>query len=440
MVPPPGLKNLVSSPVRGRTAPLTRAEKLQAQQVAIRLRDEFRGLIDLISPSDRGASALAKKLKLDRATCQRIVSTVNGTTPDAQTIVNFPGIEGLRLFVDAVANRPKAVPSDKQAVDSASSAIDSLEHLLDQLKVSQRGLRRLLEGHGVAPVGVAAQESDWLGQDDVAARGTLFNAAAHVVGRWTETVVGVSLIRPVPGSPRLTESVQLRGHLGHHAHQTSTPLELGSRAQSHDTEEPVYTTLDAETQSGPWGALVVPFCSRPLPRVTSRRTGGSVTHVVEKQDESSEAPFDVVIANRTGKPEAHPATMTPAVGEVSSIMRYPARRMVMDVFLHREIARTCIPSLETHLWTPTDARVMARWSTRIPGGPKMQLLGAGLGNAATPAWDRYVELLRYAFEHANAVSGGWNPDEFVGYRCETEFPIWRCSYHFLFDFAGNEMR
>jgi hypothetical protein len=244
----------------------------------------------------------------------------------------------------------------------------------------------------------------------------------------------VSLIRPVPGSPRLTESVQLRAHLGHHAHQTSSPLELGSRAQVHDTEEAVYTTLDPQSQSGPWGALVVPFCSRPLPRVTSRRMGGSVTHVVEAEAESADAPFDVVIANRTGRPEPHPATLTPAVGEVSTIVRYPARRMVHDVFLHREIARTCIPALETHLWTPTDARVMARWSTRIPGGPKLQLLGQGLKGAATPAWDRYMELLRYGFEHA-----GWDADEFIGYRCEIEFPLWRCSYHFLFDFSGNEM-
>jgi hypothetical protein len=44
--------------------------------------------------------------------------------------------------------------------------------------------------------------------------------------------------------------------------------------------------------------------------------------------------------------------------------------------------------------------------------------------------------LRYGFDHAGE---GWNPDEFVGYRCELEFPLWRCSYHFLFDFTGNEM-
>ncbi|MDP1660418.1 MAG: hypothetical protein Q8L55_00755 [Phycisphaerales bacterium] len=429
----PGLKSLVSSTVRGRTSPLTRTEKLKSQQVALRLRDELRAVIDLLSPPDRGASALAKKLNLDRATCQRIVATIAEPTPDARTLVNFPGIEGLRLFIDAVAKRPKAAQGDRQIIESAANAIDSLESLLDQLKVSQRGLRRLLEDHSVQPVEAAQAENEWLGQDDVAARATLFNAAAHVVGRWTDTLVGVSIIRPVVGSPKLTQSVQLRAHLGHHAHQTSVPLELGSRAQVHDTDKTVYTTLDEEGRSGPWGALVVPYCSRPLPRVTSRRIGGMVTHVVEREESSPDAPFDVVIANRTGTPEPHPATLTPAVGEVSSIVRYPSRRMLHDVFLHRDIARTCIPALETHLWTPTDTRLMARWSTRIPGGPKLQLLGQGLRVASTPAWDRYLDLLRYGFEHA-----GWNPDEFVGYRCEIEFPLWRCSYHFLFDFTAGD--
>lgn len=435
MVPPPGLKNLVSTPVRGRVDPLSRAEKLQAEQVALRLRDELRALIDVLPPGDRGASALAKKLKLDRATCQRIVATLAEPTPDARTIVNFPGIEGLRIFVDAVARRPKAAPSDKQVVESASHAVDSLEQLLEQLKVSQRGLRRLLDDHGVVPVDTARGEQDWLGQDDVAARATLFNAAAHVVGRWTDTLIGVSIIRPVPGSPKLTESVQLRAHLGHRSRRNSAPLEVGSRTQVPVADDPVYTTLDPQTQAGPWGALVVPFCSRPLPRVTSRRVGNSVTHVVEAQDESSGGPFDVVIANRTRTPEPHPATLTPPVGEVSSIIRQPARRVLHDVFLHRDIARMCIASLETHLWTPTEGRVMARWSTRIPGGPRMTLLGQGLSGASSPAWERYTELLKYGFEHA----GGWDPDDYIGYRCELEFPLWRCSYHFLFDFAGNEM-
>ncbi|HYD01129.1 MAG TPA: hypothetical protein VEB22_07875 [Phycisphaerales bacterium] len=238
-------------------------------------------MIDLLPPTDRGASSLAKRLKLDRATCQRIVATLAEPTPDARTLVNFPGIEGLRLFIDAVAQRPKAAPNDKQIVDSASHAVDSLESLLEHLKVSQRGLRRLLDEHAVQPVDATRSENDWLGQDDLSARATLFNAAAHVVGRWTQSLIGVSIIRPIPGSTKFTQSVQLRAHLGHHAHGTSAPLELGARAQVHDTDKTVYTTLEPEGQAGPWGALVVPFCSRPLPRVTSRRVGGSVTHVVE---------------------------------------------------------------------------------------------------------------------------------------------------------------
>jgi len=30
---------------------------------------------------------------------------------------------------------------------------------------------------------------------------------------------------------------------------------------------------------------------------------------------------------------------------------------------------------------------------------------------------------------------GWAASEFVGYRCEVEFPIWRAGYCMLFDFA-----
>jgi hypothetical protein len=30
---------------------------------------------------------------------------------------------------------------------------------------------------------------------------------------------------------------------------------------------------------------------------------------------------------------------------------------------------------------------------------------------------------------------GWDPEQFVGYRCEVAYPVWQAAYCMLFDFG-----
>ena len=117
------------------------------------------------------------------------------------------------------------------------------------------------------------------------------------------------------------------------------------------------------------------------------------------------------------------------------MITFPARRLIFDVYLHREIARRCIPSIEAHLWNSSAGQQgLWRWSTRFPRGPRLLLLGTGLGNAEAERIPGHAALTAHVFERA-----GWDPTEFVGYRCDVEYPIWRAGYCMLFDFTGNEL-
>ena len=64
----------------------------------------------------------------------------------------------------------------------------------------------------------------------------------------------------------------------------------------------------------------------------------------------------------------------------------------------------------------------------------MQVLGAGLEHAGSDAYARHAEVAAEMF-----ASVGWNAAEFVGYRCDVAYPIWRAAYCMLFDFTGNEL-
>lgn len=335
--------------------------------------------------------------------------------------MEVPGVEGLTLFVDAIARRLEGLGADERLA-AARAAIENFEELIERLAGSQRRLRARLgvEGGGdpESPVQVHG------GSDEEANREAMFRAAAAVTGRWSESLVYLSIVRPVPGRPDHTESQGARGLIGHHATPDAVPLEVGHSAP-----------LSERSSVAPIDSLLIEqFCSHPLPRVVSRSGGQVVAHVLDTPPATDDAPQDIVLSRRSRVPDRHPATLKPAIGEVWNLINFPARRMVFDVYLHREIARRCIPSLELHLWSSDLAsHARARWSTRFAGGPKLQLLGPGVRHAACEAYRRHAELTSAMFEEV-----GWPAEEFIGYRCETAFPLWRAGYCMAFDFTGGD--
>lgn len=416
--------------------PLTSIERAQAEQVARRLNEELRGLISLVPEGHRGASAMSRVLELDRATCQRIVATAGGSIRErdsgrdegARSLVQLPGVQGLRQFVAAVAQRYGSADTQEQ-VSAARAAIDSLESLIERLAGSQRRLKARLEA-SADPLGSAGEMP--APADDAALREALFKSAATIVGRWSHASLDVRILRPVPENPQLTEGARCRGAIGHVARAGAVPLEFGETSSllALDANGPAMATLDRAPASGETpGALLEQFSSRPWPRVISRSAGARVVHVLDTSENDGQ-PCDILLAFRS-RPDAHPATQNPPVGELWWLVTYPARWLVFDVWLHRDLADRAHAALELHLWGPDVSRHGAsRWSTRFPGGPRLDRLGRGLVRAATPVYSRMEEVTASVFKRL-----GWNPNEFEGYRCEVAYPVWRAGYCMAFDFA-----
>jgi hypothetical protein len=416
-------------PTPGATA-LTPEERAEAGEVAQRLRNELVGLVELLPEGERAASAMARALKIDRNICQRIMNATARGEADARMLVLLPGVQGLRDFLDAIARRIKK-PRSADEIAAADAAVDRFEQLIDHLAGSQRKLRERLEADREIGDGLSRGPSD-----DLAARRALFRSAAEVVGRWSETWISVGAIRPAPGDPLSTEGVRLRGLIGHVSRPVAVPLELGFLAPP-GSAPPPHVPAFAPLGEGPASTFLMPeYCTRPLPRVTSKAVGQRVAHVIDARETATPTPQDIVLVDRRSGKDKHPATLRPALGEVATLVTFPARRLVFDVWLHREIARRCLPSLELHLWGPQVATQhgISRWSTRFPGGPRLQLLGSGLEHAASTGFARHAEMTASLF---GAL--GWDAGEFVGYRCDVAYPVWRAGYIMLFDFTGNEL-
>jgi hypothetical protein len=413
---------------------LTDAERVEAELVSRRLYAEFRGALESLPEGERGASAMSRELGVDRATCQRIVATLARSETDASTLVHLPGVLGLRQFIGAMSKREGA---NAEQLAACTAAVDKFEALLGNLGGSQRRLRERLQATELARL-QGHDRPAYVGADDPGARETLYRAAAAITGRWSDTTLTMRIIRPSAGDPKKTEELMVRGLLGHVARAEAVPLVIGfdTHADPSDKDHPAFSTLDARPASGKSPrSLVEPFCSSPLPKVVTRSVGRMLVQLLDLADREGSAPVDIVVANRSAQPEPHPATLRPAVGELWSLITFPSRCLLFDVYLHKDIAKRCAPSLEAHLWNP-DIREQgsSRWSTRFPGGPKLEILGPGLSGCACEQYRRHQELTAHVFGEA-----AWDPEEFVGYRCAVVYPIWRGGYCLAFDFAGNEM-
>ena len=421
---------------------LTNQERAQAELAARRLYEELTNIISLLPEEDRGASSMSRILELDRATCQRLVAATARPDAGVETLVQLPGVQGLRQFLAAMARRPLNVSANEQ-IAAASAAVDTFESLIREIGGSQRKLRARLavERAGQAEGVIAAAGAS----DDVSMREALFRASAAVTGRWSETTISLSIIRPLPvgtSGERMTESIKLRGLIGHRARPDAVPLESFQNANlrvpaADGVSGPTFSALNGRPISGHTPHLLVTeFCSQPLPRVVSHSVGNGVIHVIDVPESPDGSPMsgaDIVFAERPSRPDRHPATLQPPVGEVMTLMNFPSRHLVFDVYLHRDIASHCIPSLELHLWTPSvNTHYSSRWSTRFPGGPRLQVLGSGLRGASSNAFSRHAEMTAYLF---NEVA--WNAEEFVGYRCEVVYPVWRAGYCMSFDFSAS---
>lgn len=71
-----------------------------------------------------------------------------------------------------------------------------------------------------------------------------------------------------------------------------------------------------------------------------------------------------------------------------------------------------------------------RWATKVLHLVRLEILGRGIDGSDWPGWEGQRRMTELTFEHA-----GWDPSDFVGFRCYAEFPIWRSAYHLCFDFS-----
>lgn len=404
--------------------PLTQEEIAEADVVAQRLRGELLRAIEKRADANHSVLALARDLNLNRNVCQRIVAATDSRLSSLETLVKLPGPDGLMLFAAAIQSNGDRGKSTKQT--ALVAAIEGYQRFIRTTSGSQARLIRRVE---------ASLSNQSAGQpaDNVATRRQLYEVARDMLGYSVEVVTSVTALRPIPDSPEFTEGINAYGLLGARALTAPVPLVSVahySRGQADNLAEEMHISpLDKQHPSGL--NVMEEFCTKPLPESVVDYSAGCMRTVVEPAADR-QTPTDFVMG-RHWRPDVHPALQKDPVVYQNVGIHRPAQRLVLDVYLHRSMAAACVPAIAAYLWHPgLTGNPTKHWNSRLPGKFTLELLGAGIHNAATSAWPLQQRLTTRCFELA-----GWDGQDFVGYRCDVEYPTWASVYYMMFDFSAS---
>lgn len=409
--------------------PLSAEEAERAEQVAARLVAALATLVGTLPEQARGASGMARHLSVVRNSCQRVVSALAEASVTPGILARLPGVKGLEQLIEGF----EAAGADEADIAAAQSAIEQFERLIRDIARSQSRLAARLAASPLAD-GERTVSQGWNSEK---ARRDLFATAVGVTGRQCNVNLSIYAFRLHPDDPARLERVLASGQIGQLARPDAIPFAFsaGDTHGEHDGgKRQVFSSLDQTPAHGHTpNAVLDEFSTDPLPVVTSRGSEGRVVQMIDASTSGGE-PVDLVIANRSVHPAIVPETGKPSLDSVWTLINYPARRLILDIYLHKSMERHFRPSTEAQLWGPNlDIHPADRWITRFADGPRLELLGAGLSNASTDGYARHADLTEHLFDQV-----GWNGRDFVGFRCEVVYPIWRAGYCMLFTPVDDE--
>lgn len=403
--------------------PLSSDERSQAEGIGDRLRAELSRLLSVQSFQEFSNLALSRHLGVNRNICQRVEAACASSITPIEVLLRVPGVEGLRLFVAGASAAAGLAAPDP----TATASIEQFGAFIRQVAGSHSRLMRRLRVNASpqhAPSSSIASEDVHL-----EARKRLYQDAADVMGLSSDLGTNIAIIRPIEEDPKMMHGAYFGSLHGLRWDGRPQPIitqvnisrasEVGqsSNEQRHQLYDP----------NEPYPPLIEAFCSRPMP-VVSTRIVHDLEYVMVDPSPGSEQ-VDIAMCFPWEK-RGHPLYKKVPMWWSMFALRRPCKRSLCDVYLHRSMAVHAVPSVGAYRWIADMPNPTQQWHERYPGRYTLELLGNGLTNADSRAWSRHREATQYVFDRL-----GWDPEEFVGYRCDTMYPIWGSMIVMLFDFT-----
>lgn len=388
----------------------------RAQVLGRRLGDELRLLIARVPDDARTIRGLASHLGIDPSICQRTIHAAKPTDNPRQVLARLPGVEGLRLLAEAARARKET----REIAQNLLIATDRFAELVEEAGGSHAKLRTRLDE---VEDRSSSQQALSLETDAKNLRRELYKNTCAILGTSLEAHHLITILRRVPGHPSLIYNTMLRAYVGYKARAGAEPMVVTTYTPRPDGPEKF---PDGHPQ--PINELVESLSTTPSPIVSAKTSEGSILQVIDPVRAGTD-PLDVVMLSR------HPAFPHPRFDNIKDktanmmvMTRVPSAALVLDLYIEREMLAECVSSTAL-AWTSPElySTGLVHWQDRLPGAPKLELIGS---DASTESWPHHVRATDILLESAQVRRSG-----LIGFRAEVRFPVWGPAYCMLLDFA-----
>ena len=369
------------------------------------------------APQIRSASDLQRALGIRATVAWQLYRLAKASDP-LREIDTVPGPVAVKRMIEAGRKRGVSAALLAQ-LQSAVEAVDAFAR-------THAGSRKALHSM-ITSLGTGADDAI-----NLLLRRAAFRANSQIWGLQARACLWSTTYFPGDSSDRIC-AMSLRGPIGvKRLRIDATYIVSGYIAFEQETEtpqaEPLGTQVDGDS---PDPRLLVPFCTTPLPRVSTTLSDGNrvVTEMppglMGNQTASTIILADVTRGSRWRHDEEQPSIVN------SMGVATPFEVLVIDTLFHREMFRRLTPrprvfgrhalplGIKPQVYTAADT---------IPMAVHASYLGCGPACMETADIPRYGEM----YEHACAKAG-LDPTEFDVYRCTVEYPILHAHVGVWFD-------
>lgn len=393
----------------------------EVQRVLNDLRSACSGLI--ASLAHNGGATLRKATDLQRTLDIRAtvawqlfrVATAEDPVREAEAV---PGPVAVKRVVEAA--RARGVPEDR--LERLMSCVLAFERLVQTHAGSRKAFNSM-----IASLSTEADEAIGL-----QGRRAAYHANSHIWGLQARACLWSTTYFPGRSADHIC-AASVRGPIGVKRLRAGAPYIVSGyvafeRASDASGPEPLGSPEDPES---PDPRLLLPFCTRPLPQISSSLTDGQFVVTEMPPGPIGNAGASTILLADVARDSAwkhgdERPTIVNSMGVAT-----PFEVLVVDTLFHRSMFGRLTPrprvfgrhsfplGLKPHLYRESDT---------LPMAVQAAYLGRGLPVLESPDIPRYPEM----YEHICSKLG-LDPAEFDVYRCRVEYPILHAHVGVWFD-------
>jgi hypothetical protein len=384
-------------------------------EVGTALRDRLLAVLEQL-PAAR-PQQLATHLSLDKVLTSRVIKATRARDPIA-VAYHIPGPEPLRRFLKAA----RRVGVDITLVKAADAAVANFVNLVRRDVGDRSALDALL----------SAWLPDARAEFELRRKQTAFRALSQLRGTVASERIATALLHPHADGEHL-DIVWIFGLLGVRRLRPGVQTTLTTRRYSDGSQRPRQpTAFDGTALDDLTDLRLDAFCHSPPAAVDVHRSGESIRYSLAGDDYGPDSVVDLLMAEANiGEMKRFVPAGSGRKGFMYVNVSTPVRTLLFDVLVHPGVYPGADPSLlfyDTTSEGTADVNDRERDLDRLEYSETIQHLGRGTAKFRVADVPDYVEMLRHV---ANRM--GWNAEEFRGYRCRIDYPVYGTQVVMAFD-------